>query len=70
MTPATQAAHFIANRWVAPTDGAGGAVELPPGTPGGMMHSGHGREKGFEALLGFTCLKAVAIRHDQCDGKK
>jgi aldehyde dehydrogenase (NAD+) len=25
--------------------------------------SGHGREKGFEALYGFTTLKTVAIRH-------
>jgi aldehyde dehydrogenase (NAD+) len=41
--------------------GAGGGVELPFG---GMKHSGYGREKGFEALLGFTALKTVAIRHD------
>jgi len=40
--------------------GAGGGVELPFG---GMRHSGHGREKGFEALYGFTTLKTVAIRH-------
>lgn len=40
--------------------GAGGGVELPFG---GMKHSGHGREKGFEALYGFTTLKTVAIRH-------
>ena len=40
--------------------GAGGGVELPFG---GMGHSGHGREKGFEALYGFTVLKTVAIRH-------
>jgi aldehyde dehydrogenase (NAD+) len=25
--------------------------------------SGYGREKGFEALYGFTTLKTVAIRH-------
>jgi aldehyde dehydrogenase (NAD+) len=41
--------------------GAGGGVELPFG---GMKHSGHGREKGFEALYGFTTLKTIAIRHD------
>jgi aldehyde dehydrogenase (NAD+) len=41
--------------------GAGGGVELPFG---GVKHSGYGREKGFEALLGFTSLKTVAIRHD------
>ncbi|WP_345817090.1 aldehyde dehydrogenase family protein (plasmid) [Paraburkholderia sp. PREW-6R] len=40
--------------------GAGGGVELPFG---GVKASGHGREKGFEALLGFTSLKTVAIRH-------
>ena len=41
--------------------GAGGGVELPFG---GVGASGHGREKGFEALYGFTALKTVAIRHD------
>jgi aldehyde dehydrogenase (NAD+) len=41
--------------------GAGGGVELPFG---GVKSSGHGREKGFEALYGFTTLKTVAIRHD------
>jgi aldehyde dehydrogenase (NAD+) len=40
--------------------GAGGGVELPFG---GYRSSGHGREKGFEALYGFTILKTVAIRH-------
>jgi aldehyde dehydrogenase (NAD+) len=41
--------------------GAGGGIELPFG---GVKHSGHGREKGFEALYGFSALKTVAIRHD------
>jgi aldehyde dehydrogenase (NAD+) len=41
--------------------GAGGGVELPFG---GVKSSGYGREKGFEALYGFTTLKTVAIRHD------
>ncbi|TKC83059.1 aldehyde dehydrogenase family protein [Trinickia terrae] len=40
--------------------GAGGGVELPFG---GVGHSGHGREKGFEALYGFTVLKTIAIKH-------
>ncbi len=40
--------------------GAGGGVELPFG---GVGRSGHGREKGFEALMGFTRLKTVAARH-------
>jgi len=40
--------------------GAGGGVELPFG---GSGLSGHGREKGFEALYGFTTLKTVAAFH-------
>ena len=40
--------------------GAGGGVELPFG---GTGLSGHGREKGFEALRGFTALKTVAAYH-------
>lgn len=40
--------------------GAGGGVELPFG---GYGKSGHGREKGFEALYGFTALKTVAAWH-------
>jgi aldehyde dehydrogenase (NAD+) len=40
--------------------GAGGGVELPFG---GVKHSGYGREKGFEALYGFTTLKTVVLRH-------
>jgi len=41
--------------------GAGGGVELPFG---GMKGSGFGREKGFEALYGFSATKTVAIKHD------
>jgi len=40
--------------------GAGGGVELPFG---GVKSSGHGREKGFEALYGFSTLKTVAMHH-------
>ena len=40
--------------------GAGGGVELPFG---GVGKSGHGREKGFEALYGFSQLKTVATFH-------
>ncbi|NNK66847.1 MAG: aldehyde dehydrogenase family protein [Rhodobacteraceae bacterium] len=40
--------------------GAGGGVELPFG---GVGKSGHGREKGFEALYGFSSLKTVAAYH-------
>jgi aldehyde dehydrogenase (NAD+)/betaine-aldehyde dehydrogenase len=39
--------------------GAGGGVELPFG---GRKLSGHGLEKGFDALLGYTQVKSVAIR--------
>ena len=42
------------------TYGAGGGVELPFG---GVGKSGHGREKGFEALYGFSQLKTVAAHH-------
>ena len=40
--------------------GAGGGVELPFG---GSGKSGHGREKGFEALFGFSTVKTVAAHH-------
>lgn len=41
--------------------GAGGGIELPFG---GIKASGWGREKGFEALYGFTVLKTISIKHD------
>ncbi len=40
--------------------GAGGGVELPFG---GSGQSGHGREKGLEALYGFPAVKTVAVWH-------
>jgi len=40
--------------------GAGGGVELPFG---GFKNSGHGREKGLEALKEFSATKTVVINH-------
>ena len=55
MARAVQSGQVFVN-----TYGAGGGVELPFG---GVKHSGHGREKGFEALYGFTTLKTVVLHH-------
>ena len=55
MAKRIQAGQVFVNNY-----GAGGGVELPFG---GVKSSGHGREKGFEALYAFTNLKTVAFRH-------
>ena len=55
MARAVQSRQVFVNNY-----GAGGGVELPFG---GVKHSGHGREKGFEALYAFTTLKTVVLRH-------
>jgi aldehyde dehydrogenase (NAD+) len=55
MARAIRAGQVFVNNY-----GAGGGVELPFG---GVKHSGHGREKGFEALYGFTSLKTCVIWH-------
>jgi aldehyde dehydrogenase (NAD+) len=56
MARAIEAGQVFVNNY-----GAGGGVELPFG---GVKHSGHGREKGFEALYGFTTLKTVVLHYD------
>lgn len=43
------------------TYGAGGGVELPFG---GFKKSGHGREKGYEALYEYSQVKTVAIKYE------
>ncbi len=55
MAKAIRAGQVFINNY-----GAGGGVELPFG---GIGKSGHGREKGFEALYGFSVLKTVAAHH-------
>lgn len=55
MAKALKAGQVFINNY-----GAGGGVELPFG---GAGKSGHGREKGFEALYGFSTLKTVAAYH-------
>lgn len=55
MARAVQAGQVFINNY-----GAGGGVELPFG---GVKKSGHGREKGFEALYGFASMKTISVYH-------
>ena len=55
MAKATKSGQVFINNY-----GAGGGVELPFG---GVKSSGYGREKGFDALYGFSVLKTVVIKH-------
>ena len=54
MARALKCGHVFINNY-----GAGGGVELPFS---GIKHSGHGREKGFEAPYGFSVVETVAIQ--------
>ncbi|KQU90818.1 aldehyde dehydrogenase [Ensifer sp. Root31] len=55
MARAVHAGQVFVNNY-----GAGGGVELPFG---GVKKSGHGREKGFEALYGFASMKTISVYH-------
>ncbi|MGB0959366.1 MAG: aldehyde dehydrogenase family protein [Halocynthiibacter sp.] len=55
LAKAIQAGQVFINNY-----GAAGGVELPFG---GVGKSGHGREKGFEALYGFSHVKTIAAHH-------
>lgn len=55
MVKAVRAGQVFVNSF-----GAGGGVELPFG---GVRKSGHGREKGLEALREFSTLKTVIFNH-------
>ena len=52
-------AQAVAGLQTAP-HGAGGGIELPFG---GFKRSGHGREKGFEALYDMSATKTVVFNH-------
>lgn len=54
MAAALEAGQVFVNAY-----GAGGGVELPFG---GVKQSGYGREKGVEALAGFTRTKTVIVK--------
>ncbi len=56
MAKAVKAGQIYLNAY-----GAGGGIELPFG---GVKKSGHGREKGFEALYEFCATKTIVLKHD------
>ncbi len=59
--PALRVAHAVRSGQVyINAFGAGGGVELPFG---GFKKSGHGREKGLEALHDFSTTKTIIINH-------
>jgi aldehyde dehydrogenase (NAD+)/betaine-aldehyde dehydrogenase len=55
----TMAEEILAGQVYLNTSGAGGGVEYPFG---GFKKSGHGREKGFEALEAFCQTKTVILK--------
>jgi len=55
MVKALRAGQVFVNSY-----GAGGGIELPFG---GFKKSGHGREKGFEALYEFSTTKTAVLKH-------
>jgi aldehyde dehydrogenase (NAD+) len=55
MAKAVRAGQVFVNGY-----GAGGGIELPFG---GFRKSGHGREKGFEALYDMSATKTVVFNH-------
>lgn len=55
MAKAVRAGQVFVNAY-----GAGGGVELPFG---GFKRSGHGREKGFEALYDMSATKTIVFNH-------
>ena len=55
LRPSRRAGQVFVNGY-----GAGGGIELPFG---GFKKSGHGREKGFEALYDMSATKTIVFNH-------